>query len=126
MTKQLSFVLVVGAILATPAQAMPRASLPAAQAGPVIPVGSGCGLGVRRGPFDRCDPADLYGGDYESGYRHGYYRGYRRGFYEGYHDAAYPYVRYKDHGDVVIVDAGRCGFGSYLSCAYGTCWRICY
>ena len=35
------------------ARAMPLDRL---QAGLLIPVASGCGLGVRRGPLDRCDP----------------------------------------------------------------------
>jgi hypothetical protein len=27
---------------------------------------------------------------------------------------------------VIAADRGFCGFGFYLSCAYGTCWRLCY
>jgi hypothetical protein len=39
----------------------------------VVTVSSGCGLGVRRGPFDRCDP--FYYAGYGSSYRNAYYIG---------------------------------------------------
>ncbi len=110
---------------------MPVTALVPLQDGLTIRVGSGCGIGVHRGSFDGCAP--IYGGydGYDEpylAYREGYHRGYHRGYYRGYHDAHYdgPYVRYYYHGDVVVVDRGLCGFGSYLSCGYGTCWRYCY
>jgi len=89
-----------------------------------VQVGYGCGLGVRRGPLGACTPVYLYGA-YGPYYR-GYARGYARGYHDGRRDAAYPYVRYDGAGDVIAVDRGFCGFGSYLSCSYGTCWRFCY
>lgn len=108
---------------------------PAAFAAPFAPVRSellvqtvqlsyGCGLGVHRGPLGACTPVYLYGG-YGPYYR-GYVRGYARGYHDGRRDAAYPYVRYDGAGDVIAVDRRFCGFGLYLTCSYGTCWRVCY
>lgn len=126
MNKLLSLVFMLGIFSAASAHAMPVAVIGSTQADLTIPVGSGCGIGVRRGPFDGCDP--VYGGyygEFDRGYQVGYYRGYRRGYFEGYNDAHYPYVRYYDNGGVVLIDKGICGFGSYLSCSHGTCWRFC-
>jgi hypothetical protein len=110
------------------AQAMPVVPLGPPQATLAIQIGYayGCGLGVHRGPLGGCVPVYVYRGydPYYRGYVRGYYRGYRRGYYAGRHDAYYPYVRHFP-GDVVYVDRGVCGFGSYLSCSYGTCWRVC-
>jgi hypothetical protein len=96
------------------------------QATLTVRVGYECGLGVHRAPLGACVPVYVYRGydPYYRGYVRGYYRGYRRGYYEGRRDAYYPYVRYVP-GDVIAVDRGVCGFGSYLSCSYGTCWRFC-
>ena len=67
-----------------------------------LPVASGCGLGVHRGPFDGCEP--VYGGAHQ-----GYDRGYRNNFYIGY-----------DRGGVC---GGR---GTHLACNfYGICWVAC-
>jgi hypothetical protein len=52
------------------ARAMPVQQLAASG---VVTVSSGCGLGVRRGPFDRCDPFYYVG--YGSSYRNAYYIG---------------------------------------------------
>jgi hypothetical protein len=52
------------------ARAMPVQQLTASG---VVTVSSGCGLGVRRGPFDRCDP--FYYAGYGSSYRNAYYIG---------------------------------------------------
>jgi len=94
----------------------------------VIQVESGCGLGVHRGPFGDCGPVAVYEGydPYYRAYVRGYYHGYRRGYHDAVVGVAYPYVRYFGASDVVIVDRGVCGFGSYLSCSHGTCWRLCY
>jgi hypothetical protein len=124
MNKLLSlvFVLVISGTSST--YAIPVVALAAAQTGLTIQVGSGCGLGVRRGPFNGCDPVYVYGG-----YGLGYYQGYRRGHYRGYRDTYYdgsPYFRFDNGQDVIAVDKGFCGFGSYLSCSHGLCWRFCY
>lgn len=67
-----------------------------------IPVASGCGLGVHRGPFDGCEP--VYGGYYP-----GYDRGYRNNYYVGYNRGG--------------VCGGR---GTHLACNfYGICWVAC-
>src|SRR5215475_1848630 len=52
------------------AAAMPFQRL---QATTIVPVASGCGLGVRRGPFDRCDPYHYIG--YRSSSLYAYYIG---------------------------------------------------
>jgi hypothetical protein len=129
MTKLLTLISALGVFVASAAYAMPVAPLSEPQGSLTIQVGYGCGLGVRRGPLYDCAP--VYGGydpyyhTYVRGYYRGYRRGYRRGYYAGRYDAYYPYVRHLP-GDVVYVDRGFCGFGSYLSCSYGTCWRFCY
>jgi hypothetical protein len=134
MNKLLSLVFVVGINLfgLAAAQAITVVPFGPPQVGLTIPVTSGCGIGVRRGPFDGCTPiygvyGGYYGGHYR-GYYLGYHRGYRRGYYRGYRDAYYdgPYVRYHDDGGVIAVDKGFCGFGSYLACSHGSCWRFCY
>ena len=120
-------VVAVSLLWAAGAQAMPLAPLSQPQSGLTVKVGGGCGLGVRRGLGGECVPVYVYG-DYDPyyrGYIRGYYRGYRRGYYEGRRNAYYPYVRYPNDTGVVVVDKGVCGFGSYLSCSYGTCWRYC-
>jgi hypothetical protein len=78
------------------AAAMPFQRL---QATAVVAVASGCGLGVRRGPFDRCDP--IYYVGYGSNYRNAYYIG--------------------------PVSGGVCGGrGTHIACnAYGICWVAC-
>ena len=129
MKRLLSLFVISAVFIPAAGQAMPVASLAHVSTGLTIEVGSGCGLGVRRGPLDGCDPAYIYGGydsDYDRGFRHGYHHGYRRGYYDGYHDAYYPYVRYHGVGDVVVVGQPVCAFGSYLRCSHGTCWQICY
>jgi hypothetical protein len=77
-------------------RAMPFQQL---QASALIPIASGCGLGVRRGPFDRCDP--IYYVGYGSPYRNAYYIG--------------------------PVTGGVCGGrGTHLACnSYGICWAAC-
>ena len=32
----------------------------------------------------------------------------------------------RSRGGVIELDKGFCGFGSYLACTNGTCWRFCY
>jgi hypothetical protein len=78
------------------AQAMPLHQL---RANSIIPVASGCGLGVHRGPFDGCYP--IYYAGYDSGYRNNYYTGF--------------------------VSRGVCGGrGTHLACNfYGICWVAC-
>ena len=127
MNKLLPLIFALSVFGGSAAYAMPVAPLSQPQATLTIQVGGGCGLGVHRGPLGRCVPVYVYRGydPYYRGYVRGYYRGYRRGYYEGSRNAYYPYVRHLP-GDVVYVDKGVCGFGSYLSCSYGTCWRFCY
>ena len=96
MNMRLTLVFVLGIHCAPNANAMPIVAISPAQTRLTIPVSSGCGIGVHRGPFDGCDPVYVYDGyywAYSRGYRLGYYRGYRRGYYRGYYDADYRYVR---------------------------------
>ena len=98
------------------AQAMPFHS---AQTGLTIPVASGCGIGVHRGPYDGCNV--IYDGHYRAHYRaysRGYYDGYREGYYDGYYDG---------FGGSLIVDQGACsGRRMYRVCGvYGICWAAC-
>jgi hypothetical protein len=78
------------------AQAMPLQQL---HGGSIIPVASGCGLGVRRGPLDSCDPI--------------YYAGYASGYFNAYY--------------IGRVSNGVCsGRGTHLACnIYGICWVAC-
>ena len=94
------------------AQAMPFRS---AQAGLTIPVASGCGIGVHRGPYDGCDAI------YSGYYRH-HHRAYSRGYYDGYQDGYYD-----GSGGPRIVDQGACSGGRmYRVCnVYGRCWVAC-
>ena len=131
MYRPLPLILTVGLICGSTASAMPVAPLPSTQASLTIPVGSGCGLGVRRGTFYDCPPYRAYSGHYEydpydRGYSRGYYRGYRRGYDRGYATGrynTYPYGGYYG-GPVELVE--YCQLGSYVSCRYGRCWRVCY
>jgi hypothetical protein len=125
MNRLLSLIFVLSVFGGSTAYAMPVAPLGPTQATLTIKVGSGCGLGVRRGPFNGCDPVyDGNGneGDYRA-YRRGYYRSYRQ---DGYRAANYPYVSHVNDTGVVVVDKGVCDFGSYMSCNHGSCWRFCY
>jgi hypothetical protein len=128
MIKLLSLIFVLLILCAATVQAMPVAPLVPVQTGLTVHVSSGCGLGVRRGPLGQCIP--VYDGNgnevYCRAYRRGYYRSYRQDYYHGYRAANYPYVSHVNDTGVIVVDKGVCGFGSYLSCAYGTCWRFCY
>ncbi len=85
------------------------------QAGLVVPVSGGCGIGVHRGPFNGCNVAFW-------GYRHAYYRGYANGNRDGYFDGSYG------DGRGWLVDQGACsGLKPYLICAPdGSCWADCY
>jgi hypothetical protein len=90
-----------------------------AQAGSIITVASGCGLGVNRGPYNGCDPIDSgYFVGHHRGYYRGYYRGYAHGYYDGYYDGS---------GRSRLVDQGACsGFRMYRVCdIYGMCWAAC-
>jgi hypothetical protein len=113
MSKLLSFVFGISFIGIAAAQATPFHS---EHARLIIPVASGCGIGVHRGPYDGCEP--IYGG-----YHRSFYRGYYRGYYQGYNDGYYDRL-----GSSVLVDQGACsGRGHYLICnAYDVCWAACY
>jgi hypothetical protein len=115
MNKLLPLIFALGILCVPSAQAMPVVPLGSPQAGLTIPVGWGWGFGVCRGLFYGCAPVYVYGGNYGK-----CYRGYRNAHYRG------PYVRYHYNDGVVVSDRGICGFGSYLSCSHGTCWRRCY
>ena len=121
MSKLSSIVFVVGISLleVVDVQAMPFAPRDPAQAGLTIPVSSGCGLGVRRGPYDGCTP--VYD-RYNSSYYNGYYNGYYEGYYAGYNDAYYG-----DYGRSGVVESGPCwGRGTHRVCnGLGLCWRAC-
>jgi hypothetical protein len=118
MKRLLSLVFVLGIFCAAPAHAMPVACFGLAETKLTIQVGGGCGIGG-------CTPIYVYGSGYVRGYSLGYYRGYCRGNYRASHNTYYPYVRYFP-GDVIAVNKGVCGFGSYLSYNYGMCWQFCY
>ena len=104
-----------GEVMAAPAMPFPTSPVET-----VIPVSSGCGLGVRRGPFDGCNA--VYGGYYyrvqRRAYNHGYYDGYRVGYFDGYYDGS---------GGGLLVDQGACsGRHMYPVCnIYGRCWAAC-
>jgi hypothetical protein len=110
MNKLLSLVFVLGIFCATTAHAMPVALLGSAQAG-VIHVGYRCGIGILGVPYHGCTPAYVPGG-------------HCRGYHDTHHN--FPFVRLSGRDGVIAVDKGGCGFGSYLACAYGGCWRRCY
>jgi hypothetical protein len=118
MNKLLSLSIALGVIAGSAAYGSPIAPLNATQSRLTIETGYRCG--IFGDFFDACAPAYVYGA------HDSYYQGYRRGYDDGYRDASYPYVRYHDTGEVIAVDKGVCGFGSYVSCVYGTCWRRCY
>jgi hypothetical protein len=117
MSKLLSYVFGISIVGVVAVQAM---LFQPAKAGFIIPVASGCGIGVHRGPYDGCEP--IYGGYYRSNYR-SYDRSYYRGYYDGYY---YGY----DHGPgrSLLVDQGACsGRGMYRVCnVYGECRAACY
>jgi hypothetical protein len=98
-----------------------------------VPVGDGCGLGVRRGPFFDCAPVYVYGGYYH-GYRRPYvrssYRGYRRGYSRGYRDAYYGYYggypgAYDQNHGYALENFVNCILGPSAS-ACGCRWGLCY
>ena len=69
------------------------------QANLLLPVASGCGLGVHRGPLDGCYPL----------YFTGYYSSNRNNYYTGFNSRG--------------VCSGR---GTHLACnSYGICWVAC-
>jgi hypothetical protein len=69
------------------------------QASLLVPVASGCGLGVHRGPLDGCYPL----------YFAGYYGSNRNNYYTGFNSRG--------------VCSGR---GTHLACnPYGICWVAC-
>src|SRR5262245_60301611 len=80
------------------ARAMPLQQL---RSSLIIPIASGCGLGVNRGPLDGCYPFQIYYPGYTSPYRNDYYVGY--------------------------VSRGVCeGRGTHLACnRFGICWVAC-
>ena len=121
MRKLLSFVFGISIAGVAAAQAMPFHS---AHSGFIIPVASGCGIGVHRGPYDGCEPINggYYGNNDRSDYR-SYYRGYYRGYYDGYYDGYY-----RGPGRSLMVDQGACsGREMYRVCnVYGECRAACY
>jgi hypothetical protein len=100
MFKFLFFIFAFGIAANASAQAMPFHQ---PQSDLIVPVSSGCGLGVHRGPYDGCFP--MYGGYYG-----GPYRGYRNAYYVG------------------AVSGGVCGGrGTRTVCttSNGMCWVTC-
>ena len=67
-TALLAAVVVVSFFDSFAARAIPFSQL---QTSLIVPLGSGCGLGVRHRPFEACDP--VYYAGYGSGYRNNYY-----------------------------------------------------
>ena len=104
----LSFSLGIAGALAMPFRA--------ASAELIIPISSGCGIGVHRGPYGGCNV--IYDGGYSArhhAYSHGYHDGYRDGYYDG-------------SSGGLVVDQGACsGRPMYRVCnIYGACWAACY
>jgi hypothetical protein len=109
MRKLISFVFGISIICISAAQAVPFHQ---EQTGLlVIPVASGCGLGVHRGPYDGCEPIyDEYYNDDHRSYRRGYRHGYRHGYNDGFYDGFY-------YGPPAC----------YRVCnIFGICWAACY
>src|ERR1700694_1685507 len=118
MSKLLSLVFGITVLGIAAAPAMPFHQQ---HSGFIIPVGSGCGIGVHRGPYAGCEP--IYGGYYRGDYRVSYrsdYRGYHDGYYDGFYDGYYG------PGPSLMVDQGACsGLRMYRVCnIYGRCWAI--
>lgn len=120
MSKLLALFLIVATIglPASATQAMPVGSN-RAQTNLIVPVASGCGIGVHRGPYSGC--SRIHRGFYMDYYR-GYYNGRLEGYREGFHDAYYG-----DYGPSYVVETGLCwGRGTHRVCnALGLCWRAC-
>jgi hypothetical protein len=118
MKKRLVLVLILGAnVVGIGAHA---GSIYPEHAGMITTIESGCGIGVRRGPYGGCGPVyPNYYSDYYKGYYRGYYRGYWTGYRDGYVDGSVPSL---------MVDQGACsGRRMYRVCdAYLTCWIACY
>lgn len=127
MKTLIAFVFSIGLILTevVTTQAMPIQRHVLSQEALTTQVGYRCGFGAPLDTHGNCTP--VYRGYYQ-GHRRGYYEGYRRGHYLDYRHAYYdfPYVRLSGRIDPIVVDKGFCGFGSYLSCDFGGCWRFCY
>jgi hypothetical protein len=112
MNKLISFVFGISIVCVSAADAMPFHT---AHAASIIPVGSGCGIGVNRGPYDGCvaiyheQPHNYFFSyrSFDRGYANGYYYGPRRS---------------------LVVDQGECrGGGIYRVCnIHGMCWARCY
>jgi hypothetical protein len=124
---------VAGVYTATAASIAPISS----QFALIVPVGSGCGLGVRRGPFFDCTPVHVYGGSYSGyhrahvrSYKRGYFRGYRSGYYRGYRDAYYGYdsgfpETYYQNNGFALENLANCILGP-TSSVCGCRWGLCY
>ncbi len=98
------FVFGISIVCISAAQAMPFHRV---RAEFVIPVASGCGLGVNRGPYGECTP--IYD-DFYNYSRRGYHRGYRHGYSRGFYDGYF-------YGSPVC----------YRVCnIFGVCWAACY
>ena len=127
MKALIGFVFVVGLVLTevVTAQAMPIQRLVQPRETSITQVGYRCGAGV---PLDTNINCTLVYRGYHQKYHWRHYEGSRRSYYRGYHDAYqdFPYIRHSGRVAPIAVDKGSCGFGSYLSCAFGGCWRLCY
>jgi hypothetical protein len=113
MNRLISFIFGVSIFCVSAAQAMPFHSN---RAGLVIPVGSECGIGVDRGPYDGC-------GTVYRAYPHNAFQTYSS-YGHGYEDDYY----YVGPRRSLMVDQGQCsGRGIYRVCnVYGQCWAHCY
>jgi len=120
MKKLLPLILALGIFSGSAAHGMPVAALGSAQATPIFQVGWGNGPWVC-GPRL---PGSLFG-QWVTGYIYvpGCYRGYNRRN-AAHRISDYPYVSHLP-GNVIHVDKGACGFGSFLSCTHGLCYRFC-
>jgi hypothetical protein len=121
MKKLLPLILTFGVFSGSTAHGMPVAALSSAQATPLIQVGWAYGPWV-------CGPR-LPGsllGQWVTGYIYvpGCYRRYSRSTYAGRRVSRDPYISQLP-GFVIHVDKGTCGFGSFLSCTHGLCYRFC-
>lgn len=120
MKKLLPLILALGIFSGSAAHGMPVAALGSAQATPIFQVGWGNGPWVC-GPRL---PGSLFG-QWVTGYIYvpGCYRGYSRRN-AAHRISDFPYVSHLP-GNVIHVDKGACGFGSFLSCTHGLCYRFC-
>jgi len=90
---------------------------------------AGCGLGVRRGALDDCEPVRIFRREHNA-YRRGYYRGFGDGYVQGYANGSNPYASYYGLRNAIYPYHAppfpQCGLNYSISCGFGVCWRRCW